>query len=270
MTRPFADVLREARAKLASADTAEPGEVRVARKIARELDKAIDRLEGHDADRDLVAIVCHDLKDPLASIVMGSGFLRKTIPPEDGAARRVIDAIARSAGRMSQVVGDFHDLARLEDGTLSIDPRPCDVAVVLRGAIGPLEAQATEKGITFELDVPADPVVARCDAGRLAQIVAKLAGNSIKFTAAGGRVVVRAARGDDGARLSVTDTGRGIPPDRLATVFDHAANARRLPRDGPGLGLAIVKGLVELQRGTIAVESKADEGTTVAFTLPYA
>jgi signal transduction histidine kinase len=268
MASPLVDALREARTKLASA-AVEPGEARVAKRIARELDKAIDRLEGRNADKDLVAIVCHDLKDPLASIVMGSGFLRKTIPPEDAAARRVIDAIARSADRMSQVVGDFHDLARLEDGTLSVERRPCDVVAVLRGAIGPLEAQASEKGVAFELDAPTDPVVACCDHGRLAQIVAKLAGNALKFTAAGGRVVVRVARGDDGALVSVTDTGRGISPDRLATVFDHDANARRMPRDGPGLGLAIVKGLIELQKGTIALESKAGEGTTVAIALPY-
>ncbi len=71
-----------------------------------------------------------------------------------------------------------------------------------------------------------------------------------------------------GARVSVSDTGRGIAPDRLATIFDHASNAQRTPRDGPGLGLAIVKGLLGLQKGTIAVDSKVSEGTTFSVILP--
>lgn len=263
--------LRQARAALNGADTVEAGEAVVARKLSRELDEAIARLEGKPVDKDLIAIICHDLKDPLASIVMGAGFLKKTIPAEDAAARRVIEAIARSADRMSRIVTDFHDLAKLEAGTLPLEVRPCDVGAVLQSMATALEAQAREKELRLELDVPsAPPCVALCDRARLVDIMGKLVGNALKFTAAGGSVTIALARADGGIRVSVRDTGKGIPPDRLADIFDRAANARRTPRDGPGLGLAIVRGLVERQGGRVEAKSRPGEGSEFSFTLPAA
>jgi two-component system sensor histidine kinase ResE len=270
MPTPLIVALREARATLHAASTAEPGEASVARRLARDLDDAIARLDGSEARKDLVSIVCHDLKDPLASIVMGAGFLKKTIPADDGSARRVVDAIARSAARMSQVIGDFHDLAKLEAGILLFDPRPCDIAPTLRGATSLFDAQARERNLalTFELEgehpaVFADPI-------RLMQIASKLIANAIKFSAPGGRIVVNLANDASGVRIAVSDTGRGIPAAQVGDLFDYAANARRNPRDGPGLGLPIVRGLVDLHRGEITVESRVGEGSTFAITLPRA
>lgn len=264
--------LRQARAALDGADTVEAGEAVVARKLSRELDEAIARLEGKPVDKDLIAIICHDLKDPLASIVMGAGFLKKTIPTDDAAARRVIEAIARSADRMSRIVTDFHDLAKLEAGTLPLEVRPCDVGAVLQSMTAALEAEAREKQLSLRLDVPSapPPCVALCDRARLVDVVSKLVGNALKFTAAGGTVTIALARADGGIRVSVRDTGKGIPPDRLGDIFDRAANARRTPRDGPGLGLAIVRGLVERQGGRVEAKSRPGEGSEFSFTLPAA
>jgi chemotaxis family two-component system sensor kinase Cph1 len=268
MTSPLLTVLHDARAALDAVSTDEPGEAAVARRLAREIDDAIARLSGGRVDKDLVSIVCHDLKDPLASIVMGAGFLKRTVPADDGAARRVIDAIARSADRMSGVVGDFHDLAKLEGGVLSTDPRPCDVVATLQGPFVQLTAQARERGIELRLEDPGQPVLARFDRARLVQVVNKLVGNAMKFTPAEGRVVVRVEREGARVRLTVSDTGRGIPPERLGDIFDRTANARRVPRDGPGLGLAIVRGLVELQGGEVRVESRVGEGSVFTLLLP--
>jgi signal transduction histidine kinase len=112
--------------------------------------------------------------------------------------------------------------------------------------------------------------MAICDRARLTQIVSKLVGNALKFTAPGGRVSVRVAEENGRVRVSVSDTGRGIPSERFPGLFDHTVNARRSPRDGPGLGLAIVRGLVDLHGGELMVESRVGEGTTFAFTLPGA
>lgn len=264
--------LRQARSALDGVDTVEAGEAVVARKLTRELDEAIARLEGKPVDKDLIAIICHDLKDPLASIVMGAGFLKKTIPNEDAAARRVIEAIARSADRMSRIVTDFHDLAKLEAGTLPLEVRPCDVGAVLQSMGAALEVEAGEKQLRFELELPPvpPPCVALCDRARLVDSVGKLVGNAFKFTAASGSVRVSLARADGGIRVTVRDTGKGIPPDRLADIFDRAANARRTPRDGPGLGLAIVRGLVERQGGRVEAKSRPGEGSEFSFTLPAA
>jgi signal transduction histidine kinase len=271
MPSTLLSVLHEARSALSGASTAEPGEAAVARRLARELDLAIARLAGQEPEKDLVSIVCHDLKDPLASIVMGAGYLKKTIPNEGDearSARRVVEAIARSADRMSQVITDFHDLSKLDIGTLEINVAPCDVVAALHGAMGPLQAQAREKSIELVFESPGQPVLARCDRARLAQIVAKLAHNATKFTAPKGRVVIRVEAHEHVVRVTVSDTGRGIAPEILGAIFDHAANARRSPREGPGLGLAISRGLVELQGGEMTVESRVGEGSTFSFTLP--
>jgi signal transduction histidine kinase len=275
MTTTLLSVLQQVRGAIASAQTAEPGEALVARKLTRDLDVAISRLSGGEPEKDLVSIICHDLKDPLASIVMGAGFLKKTIATEgeDGrSARKVVDAIARSADRMSQVIGDFHDLSKLEMGTLEVDVRPCDLVAAVRVAMGPFGQQATERSIELAVEAPDEPVLAQCDRGRVAQIVGKLAHNAIKFTPPGGRVTVQVARPQNErvVRISVADTGRGIPPEIVGQIFDHAANARRTPREGPGLGLAIARGLVELQGGELTVVSRVGSGSTFTFTLPCA
>jgi two-component system, OmpR family, phosphate regulon sensor histidine kinase PhoR len=262
-------VLKEARAALLAV-TVEPTQAALVRTLTRELDEALGRLDGSEPERDLVSIVCHDLKDPLASIVMGAGFLRKAISPDDSAARRVVEAIYRSAERMGLVISDFHDVAKLEAGVLSFDPRPLDVAITLRGAMAPLEAQAHARNVALTLEAPSTPVVAMCDPARLVQIVTKLVGNALKFTPPEGAIVIRIEGEAAKVRVSVSDTGRGIPPDNIASIFDRAANARRSPRDGPGLGLPIVRGLVELHGGEISVESRVGEGSVFSLTLPRA
>jgi signal transduction histidine kinase len=268
MATPFVIALRGALALLAAAPP-EPGEANAARKIVREIEQSLARFEGREGtEADLISIVCHDLKDPLASIVMGAGFLRKTVSADDGAARRVVDAIARSTDRMSQVIGDFHDLAKLEAGRITLDLRPWDVTAVLQGALPGFEAKARERGVRLELEAPPTPLVALSDRARLLQVVSKLVGNAIKFTSAEGRVVIRLEEKSGAVRVSVSDSGRGIPPDRLTSIFDHAANARRSPRDGPGLGLAIAQGLLTLQGSKIEVESRLEKGSAFSFTLP--
>ncbi len=275
MATTLLSVLREVRGAIASTQTVEAGEALVARRLARDLDLAIAQLSGAEPEKDLVSIICHDLKDPLASIVMGAGFLKKTIATEgeEGrSARKVVDAIARSADRMSQVIGDFHDLSKLEMGTLEVDLRPCDVASAIRAASGPFAQQAGERSVELTVETPDEPVLAQCDRGRLVQILGKLAHNAVKFTPAGGRITVRVAGpgSERMVRVSVADTGRGVPPEIVGQIFDHAANARRTPREGPGLGLAIARGLVELQGGELTVVSRVGAGSTFTFTLPRA
>jgi|CZKU01.1.fsa_nt_gi signal transduction histidine kinase len=273
---PFVIALRGALAGLASAASTEPldpAEALVAMKLVRDLEQGLARLEQKGPpEADLISIACHDLKDPLASIVMGAGFLRKTVAPEDAAAKRVVEAIVRSTDRMGQVIGDFHDLAKLETGRIALDLRPWDVVAVLQGAVSGFEAKARERNVQFQVHVPAGPLLAVCDRARLVQVVTKLVANAVKFTNAEGRVALRIegvepAKGG-GARITVSDTGRGIPADRLPSVFDYAANARRTPRDGPGLGLPIAQALVLLQGSNIEVTSTVDQGSAFSFTLP--
>ncbi len=271
MASPFVVALRNALELLAAAAPVESGETVVARRVIRDLEHTLARLEGRERNEtDLIAIVCHDLKDPLASIVMGAGFLRKTVPADDTAARRVVEAILRSTDRMGQVIGDFHDLARLETGRIALDLRAWDVVPILRATSASFDSRARERGVRLEVDVPEAPLLALCDRTRLLQVLSKLLGNAIKFTNAEGRVVLRAEAQEGRVRIVVSDAGKGIAPDRLSTIFDHAVNARRTPRDGPGLGLAIAQGLLDLQRSKIDVESRLDHGSEFSFALPGA
>jgi signal transduction histidine kinase len=271
---PFVEAVRGALSSVSAAasDPLAPAEALVARKLMRELEQGLARLEQKGPpEADLIAIACHDLKDPLASIVMGAGFLKKTVATGDAAAKRVVEAMVRSTDRMSQVIGDFHDMAKLEAGRITVDLRPWDVVAVLQGALAAFETKANERTVRFEAVLPAVPVMAICDRARLIQIVTKLVANAVKFTSAEGKATLRVEAGSAagaGARIVVTDTGRGIAADRLPTIFDYAANARRTPRDGPGLGLPIAQALALLQASTIEVTSKVDAGSEFSFTLP--
>ncbi len=268
MASPFVVALRNALELVAASPAVEPGESAIAQRLVRDMEHTLARLEGREPNEtDLIAIICHDLKDPLASIVMGAGFLRKTLPAEDGAARRVVEAILRSTERMGQVIGDFHDLAKLETGRIVLELRAWDVVPILHAASTSFEPKARERGIHFELDVPPAPLLALCDRGRLLQVVSKLVSNAIKFTNAEGRIVLRAESQPGRVRIVVSDSGKGIPPDRTASIFDHGVNARRTPRDGPGLGLAIAQGLLDLQQSKIHVESRVDQGSEFSFVL---
>jgi signal transduction histidine kinase len=270
MTKPFLEALRQARALVSAASAADPQEGAVARRLTRSLDEAIARFDGSAPGVDPVSVVCHDLKDPLASVVMGTGFLQRVLPSEEDGVRRVVNAIARSADRLGQIITDFHDLAKLDTGRLSIDPHEWDVGTVVGGAVDSFAVRAREREVELAFDPPGEPRVAVCDRVRLLQVVSKVVANAIAFTDAGGRVELGVFSDADWIRVVVSDTGRGIASERLPLIFDHPTNAGRPSRDGPGFGLAIAKGLVDLQRGTIGVTSKVGHGTTVEVTLPRA
>jgi signal transduction histidine kinase len=272
MEKPFVDALRQARDLVSSAPTADAVEAAAARKVGRNIDEAIARCEGGPDGTDIISIVCHDLKDPLASIVMGNGFLQK-VASKDEAMRRVVNAISRSTDRLARVISDFHDLAKLDAGRIVVDLHPCDVCAALAGKLDELAREAHGRDVQFAFERAPGSAVALCDRARLIQIVGNLVSNAIRFTDPGGRVVVRVVAEEPEEkwiRVVVRDTGRGIPAERLPLIFDHAANAGRVSRDGPGLGLPIVKGLVELQGGDVTVTSKVGEGSSFEVALPKA
>jgi signal transduction histidine kinase len=270
MNSPFAAMLREFAERLAS-EPKVPAEAVAARRLALHLNELAACFEGQTSGPDAVSIVCHDLKDPLASIAMGAGFLKKA-PDLSDARRRVLDAMARSADRMNRIVMDLYELARVESGRVVLDRSPNELGPILRDAVKSLAAAAEEQGVSLEMDVPAEPMQVTCDAPRVERIVACLARPAILATPKGGRVVVSARMQRDGARVTVTDTGTPIPAARLPEAFEQVANSKRV-REGVGFELAIARALVELHGGTIGVTSRAgdDQGpseTMFAFTLP--
>ena len=246
-----------------------------AQEIARRASMAMDNARLHEQARravqareDLLAVVSHDLRNPLSVILVSATLALRAWPPGD-VNRRAIEAIRRSALRMDRLIGDLLDASTIEAGRLSLETAVQSVDQVVRDAIEALEAPATQKRVRLE-SVGGGDLGVFCDRGRMLQVFSNLIGNAIKFTPEGGSIAVRVEPRDQDVWFFVTDTGPGIPEDQLPRLFDRFWQAKRTARLGTGLGLTIAKGIIEAQGGRIGVESQVGVGSTFFFTLPRA
>lgn len=233
------------------------------RKVEAELRKAIQ------ARDEVVAVVSHDLKNPVGTIYAAADLLRSGIlPPE--AREEHLAIVIRAAERMDRLIQDLLDVARIEAGGLSVDPRPVAVDAILEEARAMAEPVASERDLRLRSRVEGDLPPVLADRDRLLQVFSNLVGNALKFTPSGGCVTL-GARAEDGAvAFSVADTGRGFDAEARDHLFDRFWQVDRQDRDGAGLGLAIVKGILDAHGSPIHVESEPGEGATFSFTLPVA
>lgn len=229
--------------------------------------------EALRAREDLLAIVSHDLRNPLGVVLASSALLLKSsLPPErEERARRQVEAIQRAGNRMNRLIRDLLDFASIQAGHLSVSTRPQAVGDMVAEVLETLEPLAAAKSQRLHADVPPGMEM-RCDHDRVIQLFSNVVGNAIKFTPDAGEIRITASVDpEDGRRVrfAVTDTGPGIPADELPHVFDRYYQARRKNRDGIGLGLTIARGIVEAHGGRIWVESQGEEGkgSTFLFTL---
>ena len=219
---------------------------------------------------DVLAVVAHDLRNPLNTMTMALSLMLDSTPVEHTQERRQVEIVRRAADRMNRMIQDLLDVRRLESGHLGIDAKPESPASLVNDTIEMLLPLAKGSIITLEADVADNllPVVA--DAARIQQVLSNLVGNAVKFTPRDGRVTVCAEQIDGGVRFGVIDTGPGIPPDQVPHIFGQFWQAMPSDRRGIGLGLAIAKGIVEAHGGMIWVESQVGFGSTFYFTLPSA
>ena len=216
---------------------------------------------------DVLAVVSHDLRNPLAAIKMCTDTLLEQ--PADPKAGRLLRIIGQSVEWGHRIIQDLLDLASIEAGALSVYPERTTVAEVLALARPSLDALAKEHAFEITESPGLLPVIV--DANRVAQVLANIVGNAAKFTPAGGTISVRAERNGAGSvRISVRDSGSGIPADDLPHIFDRFWHARAPIMRGAGLGLAIAKGIVEAHGGRLTAESRVGEGSAFAFTIPGA
>jgi signal transduction histidine kinase len=219
------------------------------------------------AREEIVGVVSHDLRNPVAAVKMLSGALL-TGGDVPNVARESLSLIADAAEQMDSLIRDLLDVTRMDVGQLQLAPEPVDPSELLDEALRTLRPLIEDRKIELDVQVEKGLPKVRADIERVQQVISNLVGNAIKFTPSGGRITV-AARGDDGEVVfSVADTGRGIAEDQLPKVFDRYWQSTRTDRQGAGLGLAIAKGIVEGHGGAISIESKPDKGTCVEFTLP--
>ena len=219
---------------------------------------------------DVLAVVAHDLRNPLNTMTMALSLMLDATPVEQVQERRQVEIVRRAADRMNRMIQDLLDVRRMESGRLSIETKPESPASLINDTVEMLLPLAKGSTITLEANVSDDllPVVA--DAARIQQVLSNLVGNAVKFTPRDGRVTVCAEQIDGGIRFGVIDNGPGIPPDQVPHIFGRFWQAMPSDRRGIGLGLAIAKGIVEAHGGMIWVESQVGLGSTFYFTLPSA
>lgn len=246
--------------------------------IAQHASLAIERARLYgdlqDAIRardNLLAIVCHDLRNPLNSIRITAELLaRKRSVGDDADQSRQFAVIERSVARMDRLIAGLRDAGMIEAGKLSIAAGIESVSSILDDVVKLLQPQAAAHDVTIHLEIAEALPVVLCDRERFVQIAANLFDNALHFTEKGGKIVIAARSLGSAVCFSVADTGPGIAVEDRAHLFDRYWKGGRRERSGTGLGLFIAKGLVEAHGGRIWVHSEIGKGSTFYFTLPVA
>ena len=241
----------------------------VALENARLFRAAQDATRARD---DLVAIVSHDLRNPVHTINMAASFLLEIAPANDRRvqARRQLEVIQRSAVRANRLIKDLLDVAKIQAGGLAVDPVAVEVKSLVTEAMESATPLAAAAQLRVSCDVSENMPSVASDRERVLQVFANLIGNAIKFTPKGGEVRILTSLDNGEVRFTIADSGPGIPPEHLNHVFDRYWQAKSTAKLGTGLGLSIAKGIVEAHGGRIWVESPPGSGAQFNFTLPLA
>jgi signal transduction histidine kinase len=234
-----------------------------------------EALEASRLKSEFLANVSHEIRTPMNGVLGMSELLSRTAL--DGKQRRFLDTIHRSAEALMVVLNDVLDFSKLEAGKLVLRQTEFDLRRLLEDAIDLSTGRAHAKGLELSAVVgPGTPVQLCGDPDRLRQVLLNLVGNAVKFTRRGEIVLdAQEVPRDDGrrwVRFRVRDTGIGIPPEELASIFEvfsQVDGSLTREQGGTGLGLAICRALVRQMGGSIAVESELGQGSTFSFELPF-
>lgn len=238
------------------------------RRAERERDAALDANRAKDR---FLAELSHELRSPLQVMASWMALLREGSLDVE-MQRHALDVIERNLRAQTVLVDELLDVARIASGTFVLEPVPVDLTAIVADAVDDQRLAAQARGVALVAPSAGEPVIVHGDASLLAQVVANLLTNAIKFTSEGGEVRVALVLEPARAGLEIRDTGDGIAPELLPHVFDRfrqgparGGEARR----GLGLGLAIAKELVEQQGGSITAASDGDgRGALFRVTLP--
>jgi len=247
--------------------------------------EAFDRARSFDAERDaraaaeaanrakaaFLASMSHELRTPLQAALGFAQLMRSGMygPVTDQQAE-VLGRVERSQMHLARLIDDILDFARLEAGRVRINLEPVPISHVFVDLAPIVEPQAAAKRIALTFVPPPAHIGVTADRHRLRQILINLVGNAIKFTPEGGTVRIEAARDDTRATIRVSDTGVGIPPDRLQSIFEpfvQVDSEFTRTASGAGLGLAISRDLARMMGGDLTVESGLGRGSTFSVTL---
>ena len=219
---------------------------------------------------EVLAVVSHDLRNPLNIISVGASLLDGGQHSERERAE-ILRVIKNASDRMERLLADLLAVARLDCGqTLPVSPATMDLRSLLEEVHAAFACPARGNGRRLECRMPETLPSVHADRDRIHQVLSNLVGNALKFTPTGGTVTIEAEAIPGEVRCSVRDTGPGLTEEEVDRIFDPFWQAEKTARLGFGLGLKIAKCIVEAHGGSMSVESVPGEGSTFSFTLPVA
>jgi two-component system phosphate regulon sensor histidine kinase PhoR len=220
--------------------------------------------------REFVSNVGHELKTPLTAVRTTAEALLSGAKNDADLVDRFLNNIIKESDRLSVLIEDLMEIARMDSGVTKIHKTDADVAFIVDRALDVVYPQAARKEIMITTHIE-DSLTAYCDELQMVQVVRNLADNAVKYTPEGGRVQITACKVDSGVEISVKDNGIGIPQGEVGRIFERfyrVDKARSRQLGGTGLGLAIVKEIVESHGGNITVHTQLGKGSTFIVTLP--
>lgn len=244
-----------------------------ARLLAESQRQAAALREADQRKDEFLAMLAHELRNPLAPVQNAVEVLRLA-DPTDPTITTAREIISRQVSHMARLVNDLLDVARIARGKIELKREKCDLVEIVRHTTEDYRAQLSMAGVALELNIPAAPTHVLCDKTRIAQVLGNLLHNASKFTPSGGSVTVSVSEelANKAAVVKVVDTGAGLKEvdiDRLFEPFIQADQSLARGQGGLGLGLALAKRLVELHGGSIEAESAGlGQGSTFTLRLP--
>jgi signal transduction histidine kinase len=224
-----------------------------------------------NARDDMMAIVAHDLRNPINTMLLRSHLMLKMTGECGGqqseGIRNNLKLLQRTANHMNQLIGDLTDVASIYAGRLHLMKQEVELQQVVEPAIERMRLLSRQKGVEFTARVTPHGLRLSVDHRRITQVLDNLLGNALKFTPAGGVITIDVDVCGTEAQVSVADTGPGIPPEALQKIFEPYWQVQKT-RSGMGLGLFIARTIIEGHGGSIWVDSSVGQGTTFHFTLP--
>jgi signal transduction histidine kinase len=221
----------------------------------------------------LLANVAHEIKSPIGGVIgIGDMWASGKLGPVTDSQVEMARMLVKTARQVEALAHDLLDVARAESGAVKVDLRPTDVPGLLEDVRNATLLRPEARSMVISVVCEGDGLIAIADSHRLAQVIDNLATNAVKYASAGRTVLLRARRIYDGVRIEVVDRGPGLSADKQAQLFEpfNRLGLERSAVEGHGIGLALAKGLIELQGGSIGVDSILGEGATFWIELPAA
>ncbi|WP_394846783.1 ATP-binding protein [Pendulispora brunnea] len=251
-------------------------ELAIAQDVARRAAMALDNARLYEAAQiairardDILAMVSHDLKQPLNGIVLATSTAEARLKDSaESKANGLLQIALRSARRMDRLLSDLLDCSSIQSGHLPIRKSETTVSKLFADVETAFSAQAMQKNIRLEIHSPREAIWLSCDEERIHQVLSNLITNAVKFTDEGGLITLRTEKRGENIVFLVSDSGVGISEAQMPRLFERFWQAEETSQKGRGLGLFIAKGIVSAHEGRIWVESQLGRGTTFFVSLP--